>query len=510
MIGRGLAALSRAGLRWRLAGWVAVVVLACTAVTFAAVYRGTGTQLRGQIDRELGGASASLAHALRSPHSSSPQRVAQAAARYIQGQPFKASSTLLFATVPGVGTISNRPELFGSRSPDHGETPTQQAEEDQLSAQLLSARGGYSTVLVADLGNVRVLKRRASLPGGVSATVGAAQALAPVAHAQGDVARAFILAAILVLAAALLASYLIGTRVSRPLRRMAAVAARVDAGDLRPRIGDPGAWGQEVRVLAEAFDHMLDRLTDAFAGQRAFVADASHELRTPLTVIKGQIEVLAAQRDPSAEEVRRVERLVQGEIARMGRLVDDLLLLARSEHSQFLRLQSIDLVPYVAELWEGIVPLADRGFELGPVPAGTLRADPDRLAQALRNLLTNAIAHTEPGRGLVRLSAQQAPAGRLRFLVEDDGPGIAAAERERVFDRFNRTDSARDRASGGTGLGLAIVRAIAQAHGGGVGAGESAAGGARIELEIAGFGAAQELPTDDGAAALRAPAPAPG
>ena len=191
---------------------------------------------------------------------------------------------------------------------------------------------------------------------------------------------------------------------------------------------------------------MLDRLTDAFAGQRAFVADASHELRTPLTVIKGQIEVLAAQRDPSAEEVRRVERLVQGEIARMGRLVDDLLLLARSEHSQFLRLQSIDLVPYVAELWEGIVPLADRGFELGPVPAGTLRADPDRLAQALRNLLTNAIAHTEPGRGLVRLSAQQAPGGRLRFLVEDDGPGIAAAERERVFDRFNRTDSARDRA----------------------------------------------------------------
>ena len=95
------------------------------------------------------------------------------------------------------------------------------------------------------------------------------------------VARAFILAGILALAGALLASYLIGTRVSRPLRRMATVAARVDAGDLHPRIHDPGGQGDEVRVLADAFNHMLDRLTDAFAGQRAFVADASHELRTP-------------------------------------------------------------------------------------------------------------------------------------------------------------------------------------------------------------------------------------
>ena len=291
---------------------------------------------------------------------------------------------------------------------------------------------------------------------------------------------------------------------------MAAVTARVDAGDLHPRIGDPGARSDEVRVLAEAFDHMLDRLTEAFAGQRAFVADASHELRTPLTVIRGQIEVLAAQRDPSAEEVRRVERLVQGEIARIGRLVDDLLLLARSEHTQFLRVEPIELVPYVRELWAGVMLLADRAFELGPVPAGVLRADPDRLAQALRNLLTNAIEHTAPAHGLVRLRVERAPAGRLRFLVEDDGPGIAPAERERVFDRFNRTDSARDRASGGTGLGLAIVRAIVEAHGGRVAAGESGTGGARIELELGGFSAAREDERHDGAAPLSAPAPAPG
>jgi signal transduction histidine kinase len=478
-------------LRWRLVGWVAVVVLACTAVTFVAVYRGTGAQLRDQIDRALRGAAGSLSHNLVGAHERSARGVAQAAARYVQGQPFSASSTLLFARVPGAGTTTNRPELFSRASPDHHETSTDQATENRLSTQLLSAPSGYSTLPVADLGNLRLLKRVARLPGGLDVTVGAAQALAPVARAQRGVAQAFILAGILALAGALIASYLIGTRVSRPLRRMAAIAARVDAGDLHPRIGDPGAHGQEVRVLAEAFDHMLDRLTEAFAGQRAFVADASHELRTPLTVIRGQIEVLAAQQDPSAEEVRRVERLVQGEIARIGRLVDDLLLLARSEHTQFLRVEPIELAPYVRELWAGTELLAERSFELGPVPDGVLRADPDRLAQALRNLAANAIEHTAAPDGLVRLCVEPAPGGRVRLLVEDDGPGIPLAERERVFDRFNRTDAARDRASGGTGLGLAIVRAIVEAHGGSVAASESPAGGARIELELPGFRPAQ-------------------
>ena len=137
------------------------------------------------------------------------------------------------------------------------------------------------------------------------------------------------------LALALLASYLAGARVSAPLRRMAAVAARVDAGDLGPRMELTGGRTDEVRVLAEAFNHMLDRLAEAFTSQREFIADASHELRTPITVIRGQLEVLAAQEDPSPEEVRRVERLVQAEITRISRLVDDLLVLAQAEQTEF-------------------------------------------------------------------------------------------------------------------------------------------------------------------------------
>ncbi len=491
------------GLRWRLAGWVAVVMLVCTGITFVVVYRGTGTQLRHQIDQEIAGDASELSRTLASSEDRSSRQLAQAATRYVRTQPFGASSTLLFVIVPGVGTSTNNPELFAHSAPDEGESPAVQAQENRLSAQLVTVHEGYSTLLLPDVGELRLLKHTVGVPGGPRVTVGVGEPLLPVAHAQRGVARAFILAGILTLAGALLAAFLVGTRVSRPLRRMAAVAAQVDAGDLHPRIHDVESQGGEVRVLADAFNHMLDRLTDAFAGQRAFVADASHELRTPLTVIGGQLEVLASQANPSGEEVRRVESLVRAEIARMSRLVDDLLLLAKAEQTQFLRVEPIALESYVHELWDGMGLVADRRFELGPVPAGTLRADPDRLTQALRNLLSNAIAHTAPGKGLVRLEIKREGAGRLKFAIEDDGPGIPAEERERVFDRFHRTDVARDRAAGGSGLGLAIVRAIVEAHEGRVAVGHRPEGGTRIELELPSFTASRSRERN---AALAGPA----
>jgi two-component system OmpR family sensor kinase len=479
--------LAPRGLRWRLAGWVALVTLVCTGIAFAAVYQDTGTQLRHQLDTELGVYASELSHDLTRAGAPTPKLLAGAATRYVLDQPFNAGSTLLFVSVPGVATSSNRSELFAGPAPDNGETAADQAQEGRLSARLLSVGGGYTTVGLPDIGKLRVLKRTVRTPAGLHATVGVGEPLAAVTHGQEGVARAFILAGLLALAGALLGSYLIGSRVSRPLRRMAGVAALLDAGDLRPRISEQAGQSEEVQVLADAFNHMLDRLTDAFAGQRAFVADASHELRTPLTVIRGQLEVLASQESPSAEEVRRVQRLVLAEIARITRLVDDLLLLANTEQTEFLRLEPIDVPSFVSELWDGVSLLAERRYELGPIPGGTLQADPDRLAQALRNLIGNAIEHTDEDVGIVRMRVQPTSAGRIRFVVEDDGPGIAVHERERVFDRFHRTDPARDRASGGTGLGLAIVRAIVEAHGGSLSASQSPEGGVRIVIELDGF-----------------------
>jgi len=308
--------------------------------------------------------------------------------------------------------------------------------------------------------------------------------LAPVRDAQSDVVRTFLLFGGISLAAALLAAYLLAARTAAPLRRMAGTAAAVDAGDLKPRIGEERSAAVELRTLAEAFDHMLDRLEAAFSRQRRFVADASHELRTPLTAIRGQLEVLARQPAPDAGEVRRVEGLALREMERIERLVDDLLTLAGLEEGGgALERQPLSLRPYLGELAEDGGPGAP--VELGEIPAGALHADPERLRQVLRNLLANARRHAG-AQGRVELSAA-ARGSLLTIRVDDDGPGIPAAERERVFDRFHRVGGARDRASGGGGLGLAIARSIVELHGGGIRAEDSPLGGARIAVELPGF-----------------------
>jgi signal transduction histidine kinase len=479
--------LRPAGLRWRLTAWVAGVMVIFAAVVFVVVYQDTGAQLRSQIRRDINDDTTQLSQALRSTLFSRPRQVTAAAAQYMRAQPYSATSTLLLTLVPGAPTASNHPEVFGGRNVDPGETASEQSTENAEGRALAVPRLGYSTERVPDVGPALILERAVKL-GSFTAVVGAGEPLTIVERAQHGVARAFLLAGAVALALALLASYLAGARVSAPLRRMASVAARVDAGDLAPRMELAGGRSDEVRVLAESFNRMLDRLAEAFTSQREFIADASHELRTPITVIRGQLEVLVAQNDPSPDEVRRVERLVQAEITRISRLVDDLLVLAQAEQTNFLRKEPVDVPTFVADLWDGVSLTADRRFEVGAVPDGSLEADPDRLAQALRNLARNAIEHTAEDTGMVRLEVHRAGGTRLEFVVVDDGPGIPATERERVFERFHRVDAGRSRSKGGAGLGLAIVRAIAEAHGGAVHAAASGNGrGARVELVLPGF-----------------------
>lgn len=484
---RGIRRLVPASLRWQLTLWVAALLLLSAAAVFAVIYADTGGELRRQVDRDLAGDTSQLAETLRSSASQSDRQIAQVATRYMRGQPYTANSTLLFVLVPGQPTASNHPEVFGTRTPEEGETPAQQAKENKAARKLLVPRLGYSTEYVADVGAVRIHERSLAL-GGIRTVVAAGEPLASVDRAQHGLAGAFVLAGALVLAIALVASYMAGARVTAPLRRMAQVAARVDAGELSPRMDLGRDRRDELAILAEAFDHMLDRLAHAFMNQREFVADASHELRTPLTVIRGQLEVLAAQTEPSAEEVRRVEEVVSAEIGRLDRLVEDLLLLAQAEQQDFLRPETFSLRPFLTQLWHGLELTAQRNFEIGPVPDGSLHGDPDRLAQAVRNLARNAIEHTSAPRGLVRLDVDRVGQEHIRFAVRDDGPGIPADERERVFERFHRTDAARSRNSGGTGLGLAIVRAIAEAHGGRVHAGQPRCGkGTVVELVVPGY-----------------------
>ena len=471
-------------LRWRLTAFVATVMLASAGLAFIVVYVETGARLQSTIDHGLQADVAQLELALQ-PAAGAPLDTVRAdALRYVSAQPYSATSRLLFVLLPRQATvISNHPEVFGGVR-DEDETPQEQAIENRDGALLRVPQLGFSTHSVPDVGKVRIFERAVRV-GSEIAILGAGEPLASVEAAQDGITRAFVLVAALSLLLALVASSLAGERVTAPLRRMAAVAARVDAGDLEPRMEHNASRSSEVRVLADAFNHMLDRLTVAFENQRGFIADASHELRTPLTVIRGQLEVLAASDHPTADDVGRVERIVQAEITRMTRLVDDLLVLTAAGQVDFLRVQPVQLRPFVTELWDGLELTAARTFELGPVPDGTLKADPDRLAQALRNLARNAVEHTAADHGLVRLETVEMLDGLIAFAVIDDGPGIPVAERERVFERLYRTDRARSRRAGGAGLGLAIVKAIAEAHGGSVSAGDAGpSGGARVELVL--------------------------
>ena len=474
--------IARTSVRWRLVAWVTGVLLAVMAVTFAVVYEQTGNELRAEIDQDVAGDIAQLSQAVRSLHASSPEELLTQLGTYLRAQRFSATSSLLFASIAGHGSTSNPPELLGGAQADDGETPAEQANENARARALLTPPTQITTQRAPDIGDVQLDERMVRV-GSLRVRVGAGEPLAIVSRAQRSIERSFVIAGALALVLALIASYLAGASVSLPLRRLARVAARVDDGDLDPRMETSRMAAVEIRVLADSFNHMLDRLAEAFSAQRDFIADASHELRTPLTVIAGQLEVLAAQEHPDPEEVRRVERLVSAEISRTSRLVDDMLLLARSERHDFLQYREFELEPFVSELWLTASFGEERDFELGSVPDALLTADPDRLAQALRNLIRNAVEHTAAPDGLVRLEVAQRPGGVVRFVVLDDGPGIEDAELERVFERFHRTDDDRSRKTGGAGLGLAIVRAIARAHGGEARAVHSATG-ARLELEL--------------------------
>jgi len=463
----------------------AVLILAFV-VTFYVVYHETDSRLRSEIDRSLLHQVTSFSSYISPPEGElTAAQIARTADVYVHAQPFSASSRLLWAIVPGQPIATNEPELLGVTGTHADDSAASRRAEAQLTKELRTQARGFATRLAPDVGKLRLYVDTLHSQDGLIARLGVAEPLAPVDSALDGITRGFAIGGSLTLGAALLLGFLLAAGVARPLRRMARIAARVDAGDLSPRIEYRGPRN-ETRVLADAFDHMLDRLEEAFARQQAFVSDASHELRTPLTAIRGQLEVLARQEHPDREEIGRVQRLVEGEVDRMTRLTDDLLLLAHTDEARFIRREPIELEGFLGELVATATPTTDRSLSVDARTPGILNADRDRLAQALRNLLRNAVEQIQPG-GRIELGARECPDGRVQIWVDDDGPGIAAEERDRVFDRFHRADTARARTAGGTGLGLAIVRAIVDAQGGRVWATDSPLGGARVVIELPGY-----------------------
>jgi signal transduction histidine kinase len=281
---------------------------------------------------------------------------------------------------------------------------------------------------------------------------------ADLAHERAEVSEAVQVSAGIALAMLGLVSALAFVAVGRvlaPLRVLGATARSIGSTDDLTRRIDVRT-DDEIGELGHLFNAMLDRLEQAFALQREFVSDAGHELRTPITIIRGHLEVLG--------EHPETFKVVSDELDRMTRFVEDLLTLAKAERPDFLHLGTLDLDLLTDELMAKATKLAPRDWTLGQTGAGLLTADRQRLTQAVMNLAHNAVQHTCEGDTIALGSALEN--GHARIWVADSGPGIAASDRERIFERHVRS-AHKD----GAGLGLAIVRTIAQAHRG------------RIELE---------------------------
>ncbi len=284
--------------------------------------------------------------------------------------------------------------------------------------------------------------------------------------------QAFIALITLVLASAVGAA--LAGRVLRPLIELATTARSISDTDLTRRI--PLRGRDEASLIAETFNDMLARLEEVFATQRRFLDDTSHELRTPLTVIRGQAEMLEI--DDTAQARAETVHVVIDEVDRLSRMVDDLLLLARAEHPDFLRLGQIDVVELMGELHRKLTTLSPLSLHVDVPAAQTVRGDRQRLTQAVMQLVANAIEHAGESAN-IELGAVVA-GHDLVLSVSDDGPGVPRDEAESIFDRSSQGAGASGR---GAGLGLAIVRVIAEAHGGSARLAD-AQPGARFELMI--------------------------
>jgi two-component system OmpR family sensor kinase len=289
----------------------------------------------------------------------------------------------------------------------------------------------------------------------------------------------------LALVLASLAAYLFAAAALAPVERMSRRAATISADEISTRLPLPESQ-DEIRRLGETLNAMLDRLQDGLRHERLFIANASHELRMPLAVLKAELEV-SLREHGGEQQLRTSMASAVEETDRIIKLAEDLLLLARAQDGTLpIELQELGVEEVLAELGATFGPVVERAgrpFAVDGSAVGegiAVRADPDRLQQAIANLIDNTIRY---GAGQVTLSARAA-GDAVEIHVADHGPGFQDEFVARAFDRFSRADPARSR--GGVGLGLAIVRTIAESHGGDAAARNLSTGGADVWVRLPG------------------------
>ncbi|GAA1538414.1 ATP-binding protein [Nocardioides humi] len=317
---------------------------------------------------------------------------------------------------------------------------------------------GGTTYLDTDRGEVRITAQ----PVVQGSQRGALLVVTYLAEDRGELLqtmRTYTLVALLSAVLVTATAAWVSGRLLRPLRTLHVAAETIGATDLSRRLPERG--NDDITALTRTVNGMLDRLEHAFAGQRQFLDDAGHELRTPLTVLRGHLELLDAG---SPQEVAETRDLLLDEVDRMARLVNDLIMLAKSDRPDFLSPGPTDPSALLAAVLTKASALGERDWALEASPGlpAELVLDGQRITQALLALADNAVKHTAAGGRIAIGAAVVGPT--LRCWVHDDGAGVDPEDRERIFGRFGR--AAVPEGDEGFGLGLSIVGAIAQAHGG--------------------------------------------
>ena len=454
------------GLRARILAWFIGVFAVATLASVLVTREVLLLRLDQRIDRDLVQESAELRRLARGNDPETGRPFGERAARifevflernvpsrhealitFVGGEPYLRSRQVVPYRLDRDPALVER---WGRlRTPERGRAETPAGRVEFLAVPLIRDREVAGTFVAA------IFRDRAS------------EEVGAVVRAAGGVGLAFLLLGSLV-------AWRLADRVVRPVAALERTARTITETDLTQRI--PVRGNDEVAQLATTFNAMVARLERAFRSQRAFLDDAGHELKTPLTIVRGHLELLES--DPAEREATLA--LVLDELDRMGRIVDDLLLLAQREQPDFLRLETVDVEALTSELHAKLSALGPRDWVVEGHGRGVIVADRQRLTQALVQLALNAARHA-PGTEPICLGSSVRD-GEAHFWVRDRGPGIAPADLERIFERFGRgTSSAR---ADGAGLGLPIVRSIAEAHHGRVDVASRPGEGATFTLVV--------------------------
>ncbi|MGD8623821.1 MAG: ATP-binding protein [Anaerolineae bacterium] len=445
-------------IRLRLTFWYTTILAAVIVVFGAALYSLLTLTLLNSIDQQLQATAEQVA-------GSAQVRLSPLSLRTVVDVP-----DLDILATPGLYIQvydSDSAQFLRSTTLGEGVLPL----DDALLSVILGGEPDWQTVSVGGT-TLRLYSSPLIVDSQVEGVVQVGTALTQVDQTQRQLMGILIAGGLLAIVVAAVSGGLLARTALRPIDRITQTALTISRTEDLSRRLDVGGPADEVGRLAATFNEMLGRLETLFRTQRRFIADVSHELRTPLTTVQGNVDLLRRGAAEDAETRHETLADIEAEVARMSRLVADLLLLARVDAGVDLEKEPVELDTLLLEIYRQARLISD-GVEvkLGHEDQAVVLGDADRLRQLFLNLVDNALKYTPPG-GQVTLSLYREEAW-VRVVVADTGIGIPAEDLESgpkgiplIFERFYRADPARSRPQGGSGLGLSIAHWITQAHGG--------------------------------------------